>query len=174
MSASATIFIDGASQGNPGYAGIGVVIERNKKAIKRIAKFIGTATNNVAEYSALIYALQEALMLNIGKVTVYTDSQLLACQMNKEYKVKDANIRVLFELAAHVAGAFDSFSIRYIPREKNREADALATQSIREQALSSARVGKVVGPAYSRAGKSGLQRAAHPENTGTSQLTFLG
>ena len=85
------IYIDGASKGNPGPSGIGVVICEGTKAIKNISTYIGHATNNIAEYTALIYALQEALILKAEALTIRTDSQLLARQLNKVYKVRHEN-----------------------------------------------------------------------------------
>jgi ribonuclease HI len=132
MTRSLDIYIDGASKGNPGHAGIGVIICQGQEVIANIAKYIGTATNNVAEYTALIYALQEALILKAGRLTVYSDSQLLCRQLNRQYKVKNANIIGLFAQALHLLTAFDSTSITYIPREENRGADRLANQAIKE------------------------------------------
>ena len=80
------IFIDGASKGNPGPSGIGVVICRDGQTIKNISSFIGNTTNNVAEYTALLYGLQEALLLKAKVVKINTDSELLYRQIKKIYK----------------------------------------------------------------------------------------
>ena len=124
------LFIDGAAQGNPGEAGIGVVICHNKGVIKNFSKAIGIATNNVAEYYALIYGLQEALILRAGGVIVNTDSELLARQLNQLYKVKNAMLKPLYEQARHLFTGFTSIKINYIPRQQNRGADKLATEAI--------------------------------------------
>ncbi|MCX5707345.1 MAG: ribonuclease HI family protein [Candidatus Omnitrophica bacterium] len=127
------IYIDGASKGNPGPSGVGVVICRGGETIKNISNFIGNTTNNIAEYTALIHALREALILKADTVKVKTDSQLLARQLNKIYKVKNTNILALFNQAVHLAASFKNFSVTNIPREENKGADKLATQAIKKE-----------------------------------------
>lgn len=129
------IFIDGASKGNPGPAGIGVVICQDGQHLKNISSYIGNTTNNFAEYSALIYALEEALIIKADALKINTDSQLLCRQLNKEYKVKSANIMGLYNQAMHLISAFKEVSIRHIPREENTQADRLATQAVKEAKL---------------------------------------
>lgn len=126
------IYIDGASKGNPGPSGIGVVICRDSQTIKNISSFIGNTTNNVAEYTALIYGLQEALMLNAQSIKINTDSQLLYRQINKVYKIKNPNILGLYNQVLHLMSAFKEVSINYISRKENRGADKLADQAIKE------------------------------------------
>jgi ribonuclease HI len=126
----AEIYIDGASKGNPGPSGIGVVICRDGQTIKNISSFIGNATNNIAEYTALIYGLQESLMLNVQSLKINTDSQLLHRQINKVYKIKSPNILGLYNQALHLMSAFKEVSINYISRKANRGADKLATQAV--------------------------------------------
>ena len=128
-------YIDGASKGNPGPSGIGVVICRDGSTIKNIASFIGNATNNVAEYTALIYALQEGLILNAENIEINTDSQLLYRQIKKIYKIKNANILGLYNQALHLMSAFKEVSIKHIPREENRGADKLANKAVKESVL---------------------------------------
>jgi len=120
------IFIDGASKGNPGPSGIGVVICHQGQVIKNISNYIGQATNNIAEYTALIYALQEALILKAESLKINTDSQLLARQLNKIYKVKHENIINLYNQANRLITAFKKVDINHIRREENRGADKLA------------------------------------------------
>ena len=127
------LFIDGACHGNPGPSGAGVVIRHNGKSIKKISRYIGNATNNIAEYMALIFGLQESLILKAESVKVNTDSQLLYRQLIKVYKVKHPNIAGLYNQAVHLAGGFKEFSISHIPRELNTEADKLATKAIKEK-----------------------------------------
>lgn len=127
------IYIDGASKGNPGPSGIGVVICRDGETIKNISTFIGNATNNVAEYTALIYALQEALKMRADHLKINTDSQLLERQLNKTYKVKHENIAGLYNQAVHLLTGFKAVSIVSIPRENNKGADKLATLAIKKQ-----------------------------------------
>ena len=126
------LFIDGACQGNPGPSGAGVVIRHNGKVIKEISRYIGCATNNIAEYTALIFGLQESLILKADGVKINTDSELLYRQLIKVYKVKHPNIVGLYNQAVHLAGGFKEFSISHIPRELNSEADKLATKAIKE------------------------------------------
>lgn len=126
------IYIDGASKGNPGQSGIGVVIYRNSRPIKNISSYIGCATNNIAEYTALIYALEEALLLKADTLKINTDSQLLAHQLNKIYKVKNEGIINLYNRARHLLSGFEKVSISHIPREKNTLADKLATEAIKK------------------------------------------
>jgi len=126
-----TIFTDGGARGNPGPAGIGVVLLNDKGVrIGEISKYIGPATNNIAEYLAVVYGLQEAVYLGAVKVILYVDSQLVARQLKGEYKVKDQNLRKFFDLAVSLSKKFDSIEIREIPREKNKEADNLVNKAL--------------------------------------------
>ena len=127
------IFIDGASKGNPGPSGIGVVILQGNETIGNIPTFIGNTTNNVAEYTALIYGLQEALKLKAESIKINTDSQLLHRQLNKTYKVKSPNIIGLHNQVTHLLSGFRHISITNIPRENNKGADKLATLAIKKQ-----------------------------------------
>lgn len=125
------IYIDGASKGNPGPSGVGIVIYREGLRIKNISNYIGTATNNVAEYTALIYALEEALLLKAKSLKINTDSQLLARQLNKIYKVKHPGIINLYSRAVHLLTGFEKVLIKHIPRQENSLADKLATEAIK-------------------------------------------
>ena len=125
------IYIDGGARGNPGPAGIGVVIldEKGKK-IKEFGKYIGEATNNIAEYNALLYGLEEALIIRADEVLINMDSELVAKQLLGDYRVKDANITPLFERALNMLKSFKNFEVRHIAREKNKEADKLVNKAI--------------------------------------------
>ena len=126
-----TIYVDGASRGNPGLAAVGAVIKDEKGAtILKVSSSIGRATNNQAEYSALIVALQEARKLGADQVYINTDSQLMSEQINGNYKVRNAHIRPLFEKALQLLTAFQYYSIDHIPRYLNSEADALANEAL--------------------------------------------
>jgi len=120
------IYIDGASIGNPGKAGVGYLLYKSKKIIKKDSIYLGIQTNNFAEYMSLIFALIEALTHGHKKCRVFTDSQLLSEQINGNYKVKNKNILPLFVLAKKIINSFEEFSIAYIAREENKEADKLA------------------------------------------------
>jgi ribonuclease HI len=126
-----TIYVDGASRGNPGPAAIGAVIKDETGATAaKLSSCIGRATNNQAEYSALIMALQEARKLGADQVYISTDSQLMAEQINGNYKVRNAHIRPLFEKAMQLLKAFQYYAIDHIPRDLNSEADALANEAL--------------------------------------------
>ena len=131
------LFIDGASRGNPGPSGIGVLIlGEDGEKIKEVYKYIGQTTNNVAEYNALLYGLDEALMLKADNVVLNLDSELVVKQLNGEYRVKDASMKIFFEKALHILKSFKSFEIKHIDREENKEADKLANKAINLAGLS--------------------------------------
>ena len=124
------IYVDGASRGNPGPAAVGVVMKDEKGAtMLKVSSSIGRATNNQAEYNALIVALQEARKLGADQVYINTDSQLMSEQINGNYRVRNAHIRPLFEKAMQLLTAFQYYSIDHIPRYLNSEADALANEA---------------------------------------------
>jgi len=127
------IFVDGASKGNPGESGIGVIISKDNHVKINFSQYIGIATNNVAEYLALIYGLQEALMQKIEDVNINTDSELLYKQIKGDYKVKDPTLRILNRLVKHLWCGFDKIEITHIPREKNKGADKLAVTAIEKR-----------------------------------------
>jgi ribonuclease HI len=126
-----TIYVDGASRGNPGPAAIGVVIKDEKgTTTSKLSYYIGRKTNNQAEYTALIMALQEATRLGVDQVCINTDSQLMAEQINGNYRVRNAHIRPLFDKAMQLLKAFQRYSVDHIPRESNSEADDLANEAL--------------------------------------------
>ncbi len=128
-SRSCEVYIDGASRGNPGPAGVGVVfLDGQTTPTRQLSKHIGETTNNVAEYMALVYAQQEALAAGCTHLTVKTDSELLTRQINGQYKVRDPHLRVLHDLAVHVGQRFTAWRVEHIPREQNALADRLAGQ----------------------------------------------
>ncbi|MBU1037894.1 MAG: ribonuclease HI family protein [Candidatus Omnitrophica bacterium] len=125
------IYADGGSRGNPGPSGIGVVIlDSNRKKIKESFKFIGETTNNIAEYSALVSGLEAAVALKATDIVIYLDSELLTKQLNGEYKVRDANMKILFNESLGLLKKFDSFEVKHIERAKNKEADKLVNKAI--------------------------------------------
>lgn len=123
------IYIDGASQGNPGPAGIGVVLTQDGQVIKNLSVYLGTQTNNVAEYMSLIFGLQEAFVLRANAVKIYTDSQLLCRQINNQYKIKSPNLIGLHSQAQNLLSGFERAEVKYIPRENNSGADKLAKKA---------------------------------------------
>ena len=125
--------IDGGSRGNPGPAAYGVVIANEKgEVVARLKKYIGQNTNNVAEYFALIAALDYAHTHGIRALRVESDSELLVKQIRGQYKVKSADLRPLHERAKKMSQALESFRIEHVYREHNREADKLANQALDE------------------------------------------
>ena len=126
-----TANIDGAARGNPGPAAYGVVVRRpNGTPQESLGKYIGRQTNNVAEYYALIAALDYAAANGIRRLRVYSDSQLIVNQIKGLYKVKHPDLRPLHERAKKQAAGLESFTIQYVPREQNREADDLANAAL--------------------------------------------
>jgi len=137
-SRSATMFCDGASSGNPGKSGIGVLISINDISLSdesktcRLSEYIGNATNNVAEYSALIRGLEKVKSLGIETIDIYLDSELLVKQMNGIYKVKNKNLYSLWIRAKKLSANFKSCKITHVRREMNAEADSLARQAVKK------------------------------------------
>ncbi len=124
----AEIFSDGASSGNPGPAGIGAVIRLGDDVYK-ISESIGIATNNVAEYKALIAGLKKAIDLGAEDIVVAVDSELLVKQVNGQYRVKNKGLLPLFAEVVHLLKKFKCYNIYHVPREKNKEADELAKKA---------------------------------------------
>ncbi len=135
------MYCDGASSGNPGKAGIGVVINLSDNDARRLGKnknykisdYIGITTNNVAEYSALIKGLEKAKSLGLKRIKVFLDAELLVRQLNGIYKVKNKNLIPLWIKARNVLKDFDKCMITHISREMNKRADSLARQAIKKE-----------------------------------------
>jgi acyl dehydratase/ribonuclease HI len=126
-----TANIDGAARGNPGPAAYGVVVRRpDGTTHESLGKYIGRHTNNVAEYYALIAALDYAAASGIKRLRVFSDSQLIVNQIKGLYKVKHPDLRPLHERAKKQAAGLESFTIQYVPREQNRAADDLANAAL--------------------------------------------
>jgi ribonuclease HI len=119
-------YIDGGSRGNPGDAGIGVYFP----GVVRIAEYLGTGTNNFAEYSALITALRFAVYSRCNELRVYADSELVVKQISGEYQVRNEGIRPLYDSALRWISLVPSFSISHVRRENNKEADKLANKAM--------------------------------------------
>ena len=125
------IYTDGASSGNPGPSAIGAVIRDGQgKVISRISRSIGHATNNQAEYRAVIAALEEAARLGAGEVDIKSDSELVVKQIKGRYRVKKATLRTLYQKVIQLIGPLEAFTINHIPREQNKEADKLAGMAL--------------------------------------------
>jgi ribonuclease HI len=123
-------WIDGGSRGNPGPSGIGVYFP----GLIRISEYLGPQTNNSAEYSALIAAVQFAAARQCTRLKVYSDSELVVKQIRGEYKVRNENIRPLYERALRWVRVIPDFTIEHVRREKNKDADALANDAMDRKA----------------------------------------
>ena len=134
--------IDGASRGNPGPAGIGVMIkEENGRLERELSKYIGEATNNVAEYEALLLALREVGSLKPAEVRILSDSELLVRQIEGTYRVKNPRLALLHSQAQDLIRTIPSFRIEHVGRERNLRADALANRGIDEALVGAPRDG---------------------------------
>ncbi len=125
------INVDGAARGNPGPAAIGAILkDESGHTLGRISRPIGVTTNNQAEYQAIIAALEKAINSGAKQVHLKSDSELVVEQINGHYKIKNTALRPLYQKVVQLIGSLESFSISYIPREKNAEADALANKAL--------------------------------------------
>jgi ribonuclease HI len=125
------LHLDGGARGNPGPAAIGVVIaDQDGELIDELAERIGVATNNVAEYRALLRGLERAAALGAREIALVNDSELVAKQLTGAYKVKHPAMKPLYEQAMSALRGFDRWSIRSVPRAKNAHADALVNQAL--------------------------------------------
>ncbi len=125
------LYIDGASRGNPGPAAIGIVIETEYGAVIDMwGEYIGEATNNVAEYTALIRGLERLIALGFKEVIVRSDSQLLINQMTSVYRVKSSKIIPLYSKAKFLLENFSIAVFEYINRDRNKRADSLANKAL--------------------------------------------
>ena len=121
-----TAFIDGAARGNPGPAGAGAYFPADGEPARELFEALGRATNNEAEYRALLLALGEAERRGATEVAIFSDSLLLVEQVNGRFRIKAENLKPLAGEAVRRAKSFRKFSIAHVRREKNREADRLA------------------------------------------------
>ena len=125
------IFFDGASRGNPGPAAIGAVISKaTGGTVCELSETIGKATNNFAEYTALI--LEEAKKLGAGEVECFSDSELVVRQMTGVYKIKSKTLLPLAQRVQTLAHEFENFSLKHVPRSENRRADKLASEALKK------------------------------------------
>ena len=124
------VFCDGASRSNPGDASIGVSILLDGKEVNAISKKIGIATNNEAEYQALIDGLNYCVDNSIKEIEVFLDSNLVVEQVNKNYKVKAENLKVLNSKVDELIQEFNFIEINHVYREENKRADQLANMAL--------------------------------------------
>ncbi len=132
MGLKLTAIVDGASRGNPGQAAIGVLVrDQEGREVLKIAQTIGETTNNVAEYTALITCLERLNQPNIEALTVKTDSQLLARQLEGVYKVRNPKLQPLFQKVRELLSSRNfPVTIQNVPRSETKEADRLANQAL--------------------------------------------
>jgi ribonuclease HI len=128
------LHVDGASRGNPGEAGFGVhVCTPEGGEVAGLYGYLGKATNNVAEYQALLHGLRFALSRGAREVSVFSDSELLVRQLEGRYRVKNPGLQPLFREAQSLLARFDRARVTHVRREQNREADALANRAVDEK-----------------------------------------
>ncbi len=131
MTAAWTVFTDGASRGNPGPASIGAVVYNvSGEEVHTVSRRLGRATNNEAEYQAVIAGLEAALGLGGGSVDLRMDSQLIVRQLEFRYRVRNARLRPFFERVVELRRQFESFKVTHVPREQNKRADQLANLAL--------------------------------------------
>ncbi len=124
-------YTDGGARGNPGPSGIGVVLQnKTGETIGEWSEFLGIATNNQAEYKALLLALKQAVALGVVELDCRLDSELVVKQLKGEYKVKHPDLKPLFEQAKSLISQIKNVSFKHIPRELNKQADRLANQAM--------------------------------------------
>ena len=129
------LFTDGAARGNPGPAGLGLVLEDDQgMRLWGGCRFVGRATNNQAEYLALIDGLRKAAEWKPDRLEVYMDSQLVVEQVSGRYKVRNADLKPLHRQAVELLRGFRDVTVGHVPRERNRGADALANRAIDQSA----------------------------------------
>ncbi|WP_424244849.1 ribonuclease HI [Elusimicrobium posterum] len=149
------INIDGGSRGNPGPGASGYVIkDTNGKILKQEGVFLGTCTNNEAEFKAILFAFEAALSLGATELQIYADSQLLVRQYSGEYKVKSPNLMPIMKEIRMKAIKFDNVRLSHVPREQNKEADKLANIAM----------DKATKPAQAKLMAAAAQMKAEAEN----------
>ena len=127
------LYTDGACRGNPGQGGAGAVLVDDKgEVVATVRRSLGHCTNNIAEYRALIFGLEEALRKRYGRLNIFLDSELLVNQINGSYKVKNQTLKELMVEVRRLLSYFDSYSVRHIDRGQNHIADKLANEAIDE------------------------------------------
>ena len=127
------LMVDGASRGNPGQAGCGAVIyDENGSVIEELFRYLGSTTNNVAEYQGLLMGLKAALERGARSLQIQSDSELLVRQLNGVYRVKNAALQSLYKEAVELLGRFEAFGVTHVRREFNKVADRLANRAIDE------------------------------------------
>jgi ribonuclease HI len=125
-----TVNVDGGARGNPGPAAIGVVLRADGEVLEEVGETIGEATNNVAEYRALLRGIELAAARGASELELIGDSELVVRQVEGRYKVKNAGMKELHEEVKRALREFDSWSIRHVRRAENADADRLVNQAL--------------------------------------------
>jgi ribonuclease HI len=137
LPAQATLFADGGSRGNPGPAASGaVLVDPAGEVMDEVGRYLGTATNNVAEWTALLIGLEKAVELGLTRLAVRMDSELVVKQMRGEYRVKHVDLQPLHRRAQTLRRSFEWFDIKHIPRKENALADGLVNAVLDQEAKS--------------------------------------
>ena len=162
------IYTDGGSRGNPGPAAAGFILtDKDGTGLHAKGLFLGEATNNIAEYTAVVKGLEPAKHIGAKGVKVFSDSELLVKQVNGEYKVKNEKLRVLFRQTINLLGQFQNSKVQHIAREKNKEADKLVNQALNlEQDIEA-------GPATAATGKKPIRLGVLISGGGTTLINLL-
>jgi ribonuclease HI len=127
------LYTDGACRGNPGYGGAGaVLVDEEGNTVATVRKFLGLCTNNIAEYSALILGLEEALKRRYRQLHIFLDSELIVKQINGSYRVKSSHLKVLMQDVRRLLSSFDGYTVEHVGRSYNQIADRLANEAIDE------------------------------------------
>jgi ribonuclease HI len=161
--AAAIIHIDGAARGNPGPAAFAFVIDCPGHPRITDKGCLGEKTNNVAEYSALIRALERAAKEQVKRLLIHSDSELLVKQMNGEYRVKNKDLQALYEQASKLRSQFEHVEFRHVPRAQNAEADRLCNEALdgrSARSAPSARAGNLRADAARQEALECLRQAA--------------
>lgn len=126
-----TLFADGATRGNPGVSSAGaLLLDTQGNKLAGISKFLGEATNNQAEYAAVIFGLKKALELKATEIEIFLDSKLVVEQVSGRWKIKEVHLKQAVEKVHALLQKFSNWKIQHVPREKNSKADDLANQAL--------------------------------------------
>jgi ribonuclease HI len=126
----ATLYTDGGARGNPGPAGIGYVLQVQDGDLIEVGEYMGEATNNQAEYEALRRGLTCAQLEKVTHLKVYMDSELIVKQIGGEYRIKNQELRILYDAVCGLIADFEKVTFDHIPRAKNKRADELVNQAL--------------------------------------------
>ncbi|MGA3208944.1 MAG: ribonuclease HI family protein [Syntrophales bacterium] len=133
LSPVVNLYTDGACRGNPGQGGAGAILMDEKGEIIAAVRLpLGHCTNNIAEYKALIFGLEEVIKKQYGRLNIFLDSELLVNQIKGSYKVKNENLKILMREVRKLLSYFDSYTVAHIDRSQNHMADKLANEAIDE------------------------------------------